>query len=199
MGAADLETFHDAAWSALSEAAGTNEAALRVLGLSTVGRDGAPQSRSVILRSVDFAQRACLFHTDIRSEKWQELSDFNRVCVLGYDPRARLQIRLTGTARLSAPGTALQDAQWHGLSQWTRTTYCGGPPGIADDTGQAAVFEPDQTPSDAQTRVGHGRFGVVTVTAMGVDIFVHARGNLRRAIFDYGEDGAVLTGHWALP
>jgi pyridoxamine 5'-phosphate oxidase len=199
MVASGLDDFHDAAWSALSESEGTNEAALRVLALSTLGRDGAPQSRSVILRAVDVAPRACLFHTDIRSEKWHELSAFERVSVLGYDGHRRLQIRLTGRALLSGPGTALQAEHWRGLSPWTRTTYCGGPPGIADDAVREVTFEPDQTPTEAQTSVGEGRFGVVSVTAKGMDVFEHRRGNLRRARFCYDETGVRVSGQWVLP
>lgn len=56
--------------------------------------------RTVVLRKVNTAKKQLTFHTDIRSGKWKDLQQENNISWLFYDAQERVQIRLSGTAKL---------------------------------------------------------------------------------------------------
>ena len=68
---------------------------------STIAGDGAPASRTVVLRNVD-ATGNLTFFTDLRSQKSTELEANAKASALFYDPDQRLQIRMTGLAEASS-------------------------------------------------------------------------------------------------
>ncbi|MFP3710018.1 pyridoxamine 5'-phosphate oxidase family protein [Paraburkholderia sp. SIMBA_009] len=72
---------------------------------ATVGIDGAPSVRTVLLRDVSEPEGLISFHTDRRSPKLAELVKEPRIALVGVDARHSLQIRLAGTA-----GIVLDDA-----------------------------------------------------------------------------------------
>ena len=118
--------------------------------------------------------------------------------MLGYDPVDRLQLRLRGVAKLYPPADTHNSAAWDGLSPWTRTTYCGGPPGDALALPEPSLIRAD-APSEAETEVGRERFGVIVFTASELDWFQHRRGDVRRAIIRYGETGSRTEAIWIAP
>ena len=148
------------------------------------------------MRAADPATKRVTLHTDIRSAKWAELQLNSKVSLLGYDTDARLQIRIAGQAQLFAPGSAEQEAAWQALSDWTRSTYCGGPPGddLIEGYTQAPRSEP---PSVEESAFGQMRFGVIEVSADVLDWYRHQRGENLRAKFTY-ESGKV-EGAWVNP
>ncbi|MEM6408224.1 MAG: pyridoxamine 5'-phosphate oxidase family protein [Pseudomonadota bacterium] len=193
---AELSDVEPEAWGLLEAA--TREAGhpFRTLSLATVGVEGHPQTRSLILRAVRRQARQLELHTDIRSAKWPELQTNPRVSLLGYDPEARLQLRFAGHARLFGPGTPKQEAQWEALSPWTRSTYCGGPPG--DDLADGYTPAPRDTPPDEdETAFGQLRFGVIVIAVARMDWYRHRTGENLRAQFDYA--GSRETSAWVNP
>lgn len=193
-----LEALDAAAWARLKEACDDPEHPYRNLVLGTVDRDGEPQTRYLVLRGVNSNQRTLELHTDVRSPKWTELSTQPKLSVLGYDPVDRLQLRLRGVANLYPPGAAQNAAAWDNLSPWTRTTYCGGPPGDALALPEPSLIHAD-APSEAETEVGRERFGVIVFTASVLDWFQHRRGHVRRAIIRYGETDSQSEATWIAP
>lgn len=184
-----LDEIEAAAWDRLS--ASVAEGPYRVLTLASVAATGGAAARMVILRGVH--GRGLEIHTDIRSAKWGELAAAPDVTLLGYDPAARWQIRLVGRAICHGPGTAPQGAAWAALPGWTRTTYCGGPPGHVQDA-------PPEMPTDpTDTALGIDRFGVVQVTVALLEWYAHPRGAIRRARFAYDSDGHRQSAQWVRP
>lgn len=166
--------------------------------LATAGPDGVPQSRMVVLRDADVDRRRIFFHTDTRSPKWDQMRKRPVVSLLFYDLERREQLRLTGRAMLHAPGDPLQGSVWNALSAWTRTTYCGGPPGHP----KAAPVPQDtspEAPSVAETEPGRAFFGVVGVQITSQDWYQHPRGDIQRAAFDFSSDGGVVSARWITP
>ncbi|MGB0847858.1 MAG: pyridoxamine 5'-phosphate oxidase family protein [Thiolinea sp.] len=193
-----LQQLHTETWHRLCAAAETADDTLHYLSLSTVDHDGHPQSRLLVLRAVNSKQLTLEFHTDIRSQKWAELQAKPQLTVLGYAPETRLQLRLKGNATLYAPDSKLNQAAWNQLSGWTRHSYCGGPPGLeltAPDTQEILTAVPDE----AETACGQSFFGVIRVKVQSLDWFQHPRGQLRRALIEYSEDGSLLSARWIQP
>lgn len=193
-----LEAVDQTQWRQLRKAADDPAHPFRNVTLATLSPDGHPQARYLILRGADADARTLELHTDIRSTKWTELAANPQISVLAYDPEARVQIRLTGTATRHGPGTPAHDAAWASLSTWARKTYCGGPPGLVTDW-----VEVDQVtgvpPTESEVEMGHDSFGVLTLSMTSLDWFKHPRGEIRRAQFSYAADGSLMKADWIEP
>lgn len=194
----DLQTANSKAWQHLSASLDDPQHPFRYMTLGTVGLDGQSKARLLVLRAV-MPESACLeFHTDIRSQKWRELGNDSRLTVLGFDPGRRLQLRFEGQATLFAPDRKENDQAWSGLSRWTQSTYCGGPPGDPVDVPDAGSPEMSEL-SDEAVSIGRQRFGVIRFQARMLDWFKLSRGNNRRAIFDYTGQGELADAIWITP
>ena len=192
----ELGEIEREAWALLSAVEGAPNHPFRTVSLATVDAQGHPQTRNLILRAADPATKRITLHTDIRSAKWVELQANPMVSILGYDADARLQLRFAGRAQLFAPGSPEQEAAWQALSDWTRSTYCGGPPG--DDLTQGYVPAPrSEPPTTEESAFGQMRFGVIEITAHVLDWYRHQRGENLRAQFNY--DGAKFDAAWVNP
>jgi pyridoxine/pyridoxamine 5'-phosphate oxidase len=167
-------------WAALEAASRTPGNPLRTPTLATLGTDGTPQARMVVLRDVRPAARALVFHTDIRSAKWTELAAVLRASVLAWDPKSRQQMRLTGGITRHGPGSPEATAAWSTLPAHTRATYAGPAPGSALEATQA---------TDAEA------FGVLVFTAESLDWLVLERSGNLRARVDLTTGAAV----WVAP
>jgi pyridoxamine 5'-phosphate oxidase len=162
--------------------------------VATVGLDGAPKLRTVILRGCDVDARMLRFHTDARSEKAREITRNPRVGVHFYDPGAKIQLRIEGVAALNQENP-LADAAWAGSRVFSRQCY-----GIAPGPG-TAISEPDgfslpDTTEDA-TASGRAHFTAVTVEVQAMEwLYLAAQGH-RRARFAWAK-GDISTS-WLTP
>ena len=66
------------------------------MGVSTIGLDGAPNSRYVLLKEV--SEGGFVFFTNYESQKGQEIAKDNRVALLFYWPTLNWQVRVKGVA-----------------------------------------------------------------------------------------------------
>ncbi len=189
----NLLELEASAWSELENAAANPVSGFRQVNLCSVDKSMRPQARMVVLRRGDGRSRLLEFHTDIRSRKWQEIGLNPSVTILGFCSKSRLQIRLRGMAERHGPGSMQADRAWNQLSQWTRSTYTGGPPGdVLND-------EPPVTADKAGEATGRAVFGVVTFRANALDWFRLERTNNRRAEFIYNNACELVTSRWINP
>ena len=82
----DLDKAFSAIWRMLGEGASDRRSIFHTPALVSVGLDGWPKARTVVLRSVDRESATLRCHTDLRSPKVAELEGNPRVGVLAYDP-----------------------------------------------------------------------------------------------------------------
>ncbi|HOI50660.1 MAG TPA: pyridoxal 5'-phosphate synthase, partial [Prolixibacteraceae bacterium] len=80
----------------LQEAVSQKVAEPTAMALATVGRDGFPQVRTVLLKS--FGAGGFVFFTNLESEKGQAIAADNRVSLLFFWPELQRQVRITGSA-----------------------------------------------------------------------------------------------------
>jgi len=93
---ADLDRTLAEAWRLLTLGAADRASPMNVLAVATVGLDGRPRVRSVILRAADPGLRRLRFYCDNRSEKAKELAADPRVALLGVALPSATQIRIEG-------------------------------------------------------------------------------------------------------
>jgi pyridoxamine 5'-phosphate oxidase len=185
-----VETDADA-WRDLKTAGADAHSGFRFVNLCTVDANSCPQARLVVLRSADPKRRTIEIHTDIRSEKWTEISRNPAATILGFEPDKGLQLRLQGIASLHPPEAEIAVQAWGRLPPWTRATYTGGPPGTTAP----------ESPNSVRPGKDEGSvvFGVIVFRANTLDWYRLARGDNRRAAFRYGTEGELTDSRWINP
>lgn len=106
----NLEQIYARIWACLADATGQGRQPFAAVQVATIGVDGAPNVRTVMLRGVSEAQNLITFHTDLRSPKIAELGRDPRIALVGVDSVHNLQIRITGEARILRDGPARLEA-----------------------------------------------------------------------------------------
>jgi len=90
-------SVHRKLWQGLG-AATQSRSPFTMMQVATIGMDGAPKVRTIVLRQVDEVRSTVSFVTDLRSLKIAEIRRDPRVSLVGYDPQGGIQIRLEGRA-----------------------------------------------------------------------------------------------------
>lgn len=157
--------------------------------LATIGLDGAPSIRTLVLRGVDAGSRRLRLHSDRRAAKVAELAADGRAALLFYDAGAQLQLRLSGRATLHADD-AIADGAWAGSREMSRRCYAIAPaPG-------SAIPAPPAAPLDSEA--GRPHFCVVLFHLETLESLHLAAAGHRRARFAWDAAGQA-TATWLVP
>lgn len=138
--ARDLADLHAQVWTRIARGVEGKHSAARHPTLATIGTNGLPQARTVVLRAADKSSATLDIHTDLHSAKVAELRANPGAALHVWDTSPHLQIRIEaevailsgadvadilervpGPARLAygstpAPGQPIQDAL--GYKKW---------------------------------------------------------------------------------
>ena len=197
---APLPAFYDdrdatfaEAWRLLAEGAALGRSGFHLPALATLGPDGAPRLRTVVLREADPEAGTLRFHCDRRSDKAAEIAA-NPACALAaYDAAAKIQIRIEGRATLHADDS-VAEAAWAGSRAMSRVCYGAEPaPGTALPEGGAYQL-PDE---DAAAVLGRAHFTAVVVRAARLDVLYLDRRGHRRAAWH--RSAGRWHGTWLAP
>ncbi len=160
---------------------------------------GDGDARIMVVRAADGDLAALRFHTDARSPKVRTIAADARITVLAYDPFDRVQLRLTGTARVEQTGD-WADAAWAATSPLGRRCYLAmvgpGAPLSAPESALPADLR-DHRPTLAQSEAGRANFAIVLVRVTAFDWLRLGRDGGLRARFERSECG--WQGEWIAP
>ena len=125
-------------------------------------------ARTVVLRGLlcdsDNAVDAPLFivHTDVRSQKWAELTRDSSCALHFFCSKRKWQMRVQSEAVLNSADDVAQ-SQWEGLPEKSRRIYAlQHKPGTpVDDPKAAYTFEPEAS--------GFEHFGVISIRAVNLE------------------------------
>lgn len=194
-----LASIDEDVWCKLTSATKVRDHDLRYVSLASLSKNQVPVSRLLVLRGLHVTDRTLLFHTDIMSDKWAELSTHPKASILGFSSDVGEQFRFEGRVELFSHTSNIHQAEWDKLSTWSQNTYCGGPPG---DEANAPSLDPNkdvEPPSDEQLAKGCSRFGVIKFKAERLDWFQLKRSDNRRAEFFYDTSGRIEKASWINP
>ena len=178
----DLRGTLETALSLLERAAIDRKSPLHTPVLSTLGLDNTPQTRIVVLRETNIQQRNLEFHTDTRSTKISEIKASPQVSLLFYDPKKKIQLKVSGTAKLQSDQA--RQAAWERLHRGSQAVYQIEPaPSTPLTNPQKASYSPDIN------QQGYAHFSAITVTMNTLEWLYLAAAGHRRAWFDFQKSG----------
>jgi pyridoxamine 5'-phosphate oxidase len=190
----DLSETLAESWRLITRGAADRRSAFHHPTAATIGLDGRPRLRTVILRGCDAPRRILRFHTDVRSEKAAEIARDPRMGLHFYDPSSKIQLRLDGTATVNADN-ALADAAWEASRDFSRQCYSITPgPGVNIAAG--ADFTLPEV-SDEATAPGRINFCAVTVEIASLEWLYLASAGHRRAKFAWSN--SLIEAQWLAP
>ena len=193
----ELARVLESAWVLLGRGSADRRSPLHTPVVASVGTDGAPEARVMVLRKAERATGLLRFHTDARSPKVAALHG-RPVAVLGYHPGEAVQLRLTGAAEVVCDGPEV-DAIWAQSTEFARRCYMveagPGTPLPGPGSGLPADVE-GRKPEAAELVPARANFAIVRVQVTRLDWLHLAQGGHRRAVFSAG-DG--WQGGWVVP
>jgi pyridoxamine 5'-phosphate oxidase len=143
--------------------------------------------RTVVLRKAVPETKELRFHTDTRSNKWQELIVNPFISALFYDAADRIQNRVKGRAILQF-NNDITAAAWQKTSLSSRRCYLTNfdPSSFTDHptSGLPENIEQEKFTIE-ESEIGFKNFGIVSIQVQNIDwLWLHHAGH-RRAYFDY--------------
>lgn len=187
--AASLPATLETAFATLAQGVADRRHGFHCPMLATIGLDGAPSARTLVLRGVDAAARQIRLHTDRRAAKVPELAADPRAALLFYDAGAQLQLRLSGRATLHAED-AIADRGWAESRAMSRFCYA-----IAPAPGTPVPAPPAMT---LDSEAGRPHFCVVIFHLESLESLHLAAAGHRRARFAWDRAGGA-SATWLVP
>ena len=141
------------------------------------------QARVLVLRDFDQEAMILRFHTDARSPKVATIAANPAVTILAYDPDAKVQLRIGGTASIERSSEAGQ-AAWEASNNFARRCYLAeAAPGSLSNIPVSGLpqWADGVLPSDDQIAPARENFAILLVTICEVDWLYLAHGGHRRA------------------
>jgi len=185
----DLDEVLAEAFRLFSRGAADRRSAFRTPTIATVGPDGAPRLRTMVLRRFEPATRRLTLHTDRRAAKLIDIAHQPCVAVHVYDARAALQVRLSARARIHA-GDAVAREAWAAGAPSSHFGYA-----ITPAPGTEIAAPP---PAAIGGGAGFGNLALVTLTFDTLEWLWLYHGGHRRACFAWAEDGSHRSA-WLVP
>jgi pyridoxine/pyridoxamine 5'-phosphate oxidase len=189
----DLNETLAEAWRLLARGVADRRSPMHHPTVATLGLDGRPRVRTVVLRGVEPTERRLRFHTDLRSDKVAELRAEGRVALHAYDAKSKIQLRIDGIATVHTDD-AVADAAWAGSRPMSRVCYGTSPPPGRPLSEPNAFTLPDE----AETDHGRANFTAVVVCVSSIEWLYLAYGGHRRALFTWAPGGAFAQ-TWLVP
>lgn len=197
--APDLARCEGRCWEELAAGAADRHHPFHLGVLSTIGLDGRPRSRTVVLRHADAGVILC--HSDARSPTVAEIEANPAVAWVFYDPLQRVQLRVQGTARVhrGCEGDPLALDRWQRSSRSSRRCYLAPrPPGEECDAPSANLPEEllGRIPLDGEDAPGLANFAAIATAAIEIDrLELRACGHWRARL----RLGAARSSRWVEP
>jgi pyridoxamine 5'-phosphate oxidase len=193
-----LEQTLGMSWQLLEQGATNRRHSFHHTTIATLGLDGAPRIRTVILRQANQQQRSLVFHTDQRSEKITELQADPRIATHFYDGVIKIQLRVEGVAKLHI-GDEFAKQRWDASQKISRNCYS-----ILPAPGDTILAGSDYEMLDAKTAslldqdASFKHFAAVEIIISSLEwLYLSVQGH-RRARFKWDAQGE-LKQNWLVP
>ena len=199
----NLADILDSCWNGLEVAARDRRHPWRLPVLATIDTDGAPASRTVVLRHVDRGAPSIACHTDARSPKIVEIAAESRISWTFYDPQAQVQLRVRAVAsvHLGKDEDPIALERWDRTSLSSRRCYLAPhAPGASNEAPSANLPDGllERSPVPGEDLPGLANFAVIATRPIAFDwLLLRASGHRRAKFVLEGEGSQSAT--WVEP
>ena len=163
------------------------------------GNENKFDGRIVVLRGVDKKEKKIWFHSDIRSNKIKILKANSDVVLLFYDKSEKIQLRISGTAKINYQNDITKKA-WGKTVHMSRQCYLGDKAPGSDSSQATSGLKEDVDNlkySIKESEVGYKNFCVVETYIKSIEwLYLAAKGH-RRAYFNLNEK--QVEKKWLIP
>ena len=188
-----LELALENALNKLQKAVKKRNDDLHLLNVVTVDEQNRPNTRNVVLRDFSIENLTLRFHTDKRSSKIKDIKLNKDICLIGYDKRAKLQIRIDAEA-YSIDNEEILLEIWQKMYPMSRECYrVAKSPGDKIESLAEIKFN-DENDSNL---VGFDNFAAIQCNIKSMEIlYLSHTGHIRAK---YSNDNGILKGEWLVP
>ena len=188
------------AWKKILNGSVKKKNGFRTMCVGTIGVNKDASLRIVINRKVNEVEKTIYFHTDIRSRKFEDLKKDNKISILFYDARQRVQIVIKAHATQHT-NNALALDRWKATSAQARLGYMTiHPPNTKSDIptlGYEEKFSINK-PTDVESNLYSKNFSVIACKVYELEfLYLDYLGN-RKANFYYN-NGILEKSYWSVP
>ena len=163
------------------------------------GNENKFDGRIVVLRGVDKKEKKIWFHSDIRSNKIKILKANSDVVLLFYDKSEKIQLRISGTAKINYQNDITKKA-WGKTVHMSRQCYLGDKAPGSDSSQATSGLKEDVDNlkySIKESEVGYKNFCVVETYIKSIEwLYLAAKGH-RRAYFNLNKK--EIEKKWLIP
>lgn len=196
----NLTSLEELVWKKLVNGYSKKKNGFRTMCLGTIGQYNSTSIRIVINRKVHELQKTIYFHTDNRSRKFQDILIDNRVSLLFYDARQKIQIAIKALAFFPENDSLVLD-RWKATSPQARLGYMTIEPPNTKSSVPTLGYD-DQfseiKPTDLESDPFQKNFSVIICKVYELEfLYLDYSGN-RKANFYY-KNGALVDSFWAVP
>lgn len=196
----NLTTLESFAWKKILNGSVKKKNGFRTMCVGTIGKDNDTSLRIVINRKVDELQKKILFYTDNRSRKFEDLQKDNRISLLFYDARQKIQIAIKAHASISEDDSLIEN-RWKATSPQARLGYMTiEAPNTKSENPTLGYDErfSEIKPTDLESNPYQKNFTVVVCKVYELEfLYLDYLGN-RKANFFY-KNGVLENCFWAVP
>mgnify|MGYP003321959495 FL=1 len=166
---------------------------LHILNLVTIDKKNIPNTRNIVIRDFSEKKLTIRFHTDKRSSKISDIQNNNKISLLGYERKDKLQIRFDAEATIIDSDEFLLDI-WKSMYPMSRECYrVIESPGSKIKSLEDIKFEEE----DDQGLNGFENFVAVSCDIQSIEVlYLHHAGHLRAS---YINNNGKLNGEWIVP
>ncbi|RMH25389.1 MAG: pyridoxamine 5'-phosphate oxidase family protein [Planctomycetota bacterium] len=171
------------AWARLARAADDLTHPMRLLTLATADASGDPDARLMILRGADTDAGRLWLHADPGSPKLDQIRARPRVCLVAWDPRDGVMLRVYGSAATHTGGALHADHVQHlgrGLRRLADDDIARREIGAQRDPRAESFLSAPTLDAEALAR----RTAVIDVRVDRIGWLQTRRAGVRRAVFD---------------
>lgn len=196
----DLANIERLAWIHLVNGSLRPKDGFHTVCVGTVNEIGEATLRTVVNRKVDERQKTIFIHTDVRSQKFKHLQKDNRVSLLFYNTRLKIQLAIKAKVILHTDDQ-LADDNWKITNLGSRRIYMTlDTPNTKSDVPTVGYEErfSDLKPSEAESNLFRKNFCVIECQAYELEFIILQHSGNKKAGFVY-ENGVLKDSFWAVP
>ncbi len=196
-----LHGLDDLIWQSLSAGSESAKHPWNIGCLATISNAASsvsPRCRTVVLRRVDQPSRIIECHTDVRSEKVEQLGEYQKrspVSWLFYESSTKIQLRLEGLAEVINGEEA--DEAWKSTSLQSRAAYLSIESPGSPWSGPLPPDTSDRSVTLLESERGRANFRIVRTKVESADWLYLKREGHVRAKLDY-DTGGESAAHWVV-